>query len=63
MRRREFVKFIVGVGAWPLSAAMVSPARAQNRVWRIGMLETVKPQISRLSVKPCRGWAMSRGKI
>src|SRR3954462_8485214 len=52
MRRREFILAFGGAAAWPLVARAQQPAK----IWRIGMLETISPDLNAKNIE-----ALKRG--
>src|ERR1700750_2286147 len=52
MRRREFMMAVGAAAAWPLAARAHEPAKT----WRIGMLETVSPDLNAKNIE-----ALKRG--
>jgi putative tryptophan/tyrosine transport system substrate-binding protein len=52
MKRREFMLAVGGAAVWPLAARAQQPAKA----WRIGMLETISPDLNAKNIE-----ALKRG--
>jgi putative ABC transport system substrate-binding protein len=42
MRRREFIAAVTGAAVWPLGVR----AQQAGKVWRIGILETISPELN-----------------
>ena len=52
MKRREFMLAVGGAAVWPLAARAQQPAKT----WRIGMLETISPDLNAKNIE-----ALKRG--
>src|ERR1700680_2331028 len=58
MRRREFIILLSGATAWPIAA------RAQQvKVWRIGMLETIPPDLNAANLTALRQGLQELGYV
>ena len=59
MRRRDFIKVIAGsVAAWPLAARA-----QQEKLWRIGMLETISPALNAANLAAFRNGLRQLGYV
>jgi putative ABC transport system substrate-binding protein len=58
LRRREFITFLSGAAAWPLVARA-----QQGKVWRIGVLETVPPELNTANLVALRQGLRALGYV
>ena len=60
MKRREFISLLGGVAAaWPLSAR----AQQSGKVWRIGILETISPELNAANLNALRQGLREKGYV
>ena len=59
MRRREFIAALSGAAAWPLAARAQQP----EKLWRIGMLETIPPELNRPNLDALRRGLQELGYV
>jgi putative tryptophan/tyrosine transport system substrate-binding protein len=59
MRRREFIAGLGGAAAWPV----VARAQQAEKVWRIGMLETIPPELNRPNLDALRRGLQELGYV
>ena len=59
MRRREFIAGLSGVAAWPVVARGQQPKRR----WRIGMLETIPPELNKPNLDAFRRGLQELGYV
>ena len=59
MKRRAFIAALGGAAAWPLAARAQQP----EKLWRIGMLETIPPELNRPNVDALRRGLQELGYV
>jgi hypothetical protein len=59
MKRRTFIAGLGGAAAWPLAARGQQP----EKLWRIGMLETIPPELNRPNLDALRRGLQELGYV
>jgi putative ABC transport system substrate-binding protein len=59
VKRRDFITLLGGVAAWPLAAR----AQQVGRIWRIGVLETISPELNTANFDALRQGLRNLGYI